>query len=471
MRLIPPNLDAGTKDAQTIDASHMARCAYSVPANFSLYWDTGFGGGAGLIVADIMIWEESQLFKNAVRQLDKAATVMNLDPNVLERLHTPKRALIVSVPVRMDDGRIKVFEGYRVHHNMSLGPAKGGIRYHHDVSLSEVAGLAMLMTFKCSLMGLPLGGAKGGIRVDPSKLSRGELQRMTRRYTTEILQFIGPDKDIPAPDVGTNGQTMAWLMDTYSQINGYAVPGVVTGKPIEVGGSLGREEATGRGVVYCLIEAAKHLNMNLDEKTRVVVQGYGNVGSAAARKIAKIGCKVVAISDVSGGIYNPAGLNLDDVNVWISKNKLLKGYPEAQAITNEQLLELPCEILIPAAMEGQITEKNAGRIQAKIIAEGANGPTTDAADDILAAKDVFVIPDILANGGGVTVSYFEWVQGIQQLFWSEKEVNNKLWDIMSAAFARVLKISLEKKCTMRTAALIAGIDRLSRAMLWRGFFP
>jgi len=418
-----------------------------------------------------MIWEQSPLFKNAVKQLDKAAAVMNLDPNILERLHTPKRALIVSVPVRMDDGHIKVFEGYRVHHNMSLGPAKGGIRYHHDVSLSEVAGLAMLMTFKCSLMGLPLGGAKGGIRVDPSKLSRNELQRMTRRYTTEILQFIGPDKDIPAPDVGTNGQTMAWMMDTYSQIHGYAVPGVVTGKPIEVGGSLGREEATGRGVVYCLIEAAKHLNISLDNKTRVVVQGYGNVGSAAARKIAKIGCTVVAVSDVSGGLYNPNGLDLDDLNAWITKNRLLKGYPEAKAISNEELLELPCEILIPAAMEGQITEKNAGKIQAKIIAEGANGPTTDAADDILAQRGIFVIPDILANGGGVTVSYFEWVQGIQQLFWSEKEVNNKLWDVMSAAFARVLKISLDKKCTMRTAALVAGIDRLSRAMLWRGFFP
>jgi glutamate dehydrogenase (NAD(P)+) len=418
-----------------------------------------------------MIWEESLLFKNAVKQLDKAATVINLDPNILERLHTPKRALIVSVPVRMDDGHIKVFEGYRVHHNMSLGPAKGGIRYHHDVSLSEVAGLAMLMTFKCSLMGLPLGGAKGGIRVDPSKLSRNELQRMTRRYTTEILQFIGPDKDIPAPDVGTNGQTMAWLMDTYSQIHGYAIPGVVTGKPIEVGGSLGREEATGRGVVYCLIEAAKHLNVNLDDKIRVVIQGYGNVGSAAARKISKIGCKVVAISDVSGGIHNANGLNLDDVQIWLDKNKLLKGYPEAQAVTNEQLLELPCDILIPAALEGQINEKNAGKIQAKIIAEGANGPTTDAADDILFQRGIFVIPDILANAGGVTVSYFEWVQGIQQLFWSEKEVNNKLWDIMSAAFARVLKISMEKKCTMRTAALVAGIDRLSRAMLWRGFFP
>ncbi|MBS1986194.1 MAG: Glu/Leu/Phe/Val dehydrogenase [Bdellovibrionales bacterium] len=418
-----------------------------------------------------MIWEESPLFQNAVKQLNRAADIMSLDPNIARRLQTPKRALIVSVPVRMDDGQIKVFEGYRVHHSMSLGPAKGGIRYHPDVSLSEVAGLAMLMTCKCALMNLPLGGAKGGIRVDPSKLSRGENQRMTRRYTTEIMSFIGPEKDIPAPDVGTNAQTMAWIVDTYSQIKGHAVPGVVTGKPIDCGGSLGREEATGRGVVYCLIEAAKHLNMNLDEKMRVVVQGYGNVGSAAARKIAKIGCKVVAISDVSGGIYNPNGLNLDDVNVWLAKNKILKGYPEAQVVSNKELLELPCDILIPAALENQITEQNAHKIQAKIIAEGANGPTTDAADTILHDRGIFVIPDILANAGGVTVSYFEWVQGIQQLFWSEKEVNNKLWDIMSAAFARVLNISKEKNCTMRSAALIAGIDRLSRAMLARGFFP
>lgn len=418
-----------------------------------------------------MIWEESPLFQNAVKQLNRAAGIMSLDPNITARLAMPKRALIVSVPVRMDDGHIQVFEGYRVHHNMSMGPAKGGIRYHPDVSLSEVAGLAMLMTFKCSLMNLPLGGAKGGIRVDPSKLSRAELQKMTRRYTTEILPLIGPEKDIPAPDVGTNAQTMAWIVDTYSQVHGYAIPGVVTGKPIDCGGSLGREEATGRGVVYCLIEAAKHLNLTLDEKMRVVVQGYGNVGSAAARKISKIGCKVVAISDVSCGLYNPAGLNLDDVNVWLSKHKVLKGFPDAQEVTNRELLELPCDILIPAALEGQINESNANKIQAKIIAEGANGPTTDGADAILSERGVFIIPDILANAGGVTVSYFEWVQGIQQLFWSEKEVNNKLWDIMSAAFARVLKISQEKKCTMRSAALIAGIDRLSRAMLARGFWP
>jgi glutamate dehydrogenase (NAD(P)+) len=418
-----------------------------------------------------MIWEESPLYKNSVKQLDRAAEIMGLDPNIHTRLHTPKRALIVSVPVRMDDGSVKVFEGYRVHHNMTLGPAKGGIRYHQDVSLSEVAALSMLMTFKCSLMGLPLGGAKGGVRVDPTKLSRNELQRMTRRYTTEILPFIGPDKDVPAPDVGTNSQTMAWLMDTYSQEIGHAVPGVVTGKPVEIGGSLGREEATGRGVVYCIIEAAKHLNMTLDSNIKVAIQGYGNVGSAAARKMEKIGCKIVAISDVSGGIYNERGLNLDDVGAYLAKNKVLKGYPEAQAISNADLLECQCDILIPAALENQITKENASRIKAKIIAEGANGPTTEEADAILYAAGKFLIPDILANAGGVTVSYFEWVQGLQQLFWTEKEVNNKLWDIMSATFQKVLKVSLEKKCSMRTASLIVSIGRLSKAMLLRGLFP
>lgn len=397
--------------------------------------------------------------------------MMNLDKNILRRLCTPKRSLIVSVPVRMDDGQIQVFEGYRVHHNMTLGPAKGGIRYHQDVSLSEVAGLAMLMSVKCSLMALPLGGAKGGIRVDPSKLSRGELQRLTRRYTSEIYSVIGPDKDIPAPDVGTNAQTMAWLMDTYSQQTGYAVPGVVTGKPIEIGGSLGRVEATGRGVVYCLIEAARVLGKDLNENVRIAIQGYGNVGSAAAKKIQKIGCKVVAVSDVSGGIYNPNGLDLDAVNKHVQETKYLKGYKDADAITNEELIAVDCDILIPAALEGQIHAGNAGSIKAKIIAEGANGPTTIEADKILHERGVYLIPDILANAGGVTVSYFEWVQGLQQLFWSEKEVNNKLWDIMSNAFERVHTISKEKKIDMRTAAMVAGLDRLSKAMLSRGFFP
>lgn len=418
-----------------------------------------------------MIWEESSLFKNAVKQVDAAAQMMKLDPNVLTRFHSPKRSIIVSVPVRMDDGHIEVFEGYRVHHNMSLGPAKGGIRFHPDVNLSEVAGLAMLMTFKCALMQLPLGGAKGGIRVDPHKLSRNELQHLTRRYTTEIMPFIGPESDIPAPDVGTNAQVMAWIVDTYSQIKGYAVPGVVTGKPVEIGGSLGRVEATGRGVVYTLIEASKRENLDLDDNCRVVIQGYGNVGAAAAKKISKIGPKVVAVSDVSGGIHNKNGLDLDDVNAYLTKNRTLDGYPEAEPVSNSDLLELPCEILILAALEGQITELNADRIKAKIIAEGANGPTTTSADEILNERGVLVIPDVLANAGGVTVSYFEWVQGLQKLFWSEKEVNNKLWDIMSSTYNRVHDRAEQEKCSLRTAALLASIDHLSKAMLLRGFFP
>ena len=418
-----------------------------------------------------MIWEESSLFKNAALQLDKAAGMMDLDPNILTRLHTPKRSIIVSVPVRMDDGHVEVFEGYRVHHNMSLGPAKGGIRYHPDVNLSEVAGLAMLMSFKCALMQLPLGGAKGGIRVNPHLLSRHEKQRMTRRYTTEIMPFIGPEQDIPAPDVGTDAQTMAWIVDTYSQIKGYAVPGVVTGKPVEIGGSLGRVEATGRGVVYTIIEGAKRANIELDETTRVVVQGYGNVGAAAAKKMSKIGCKITAVSDVSGGIHNANGLDLDDLNAYLTKNRTLEGYPEAEKITNTELLESDCDVLILAALEGQITDQNADRIKAKIIAEGANGPTTDSADDILRGNGVLVIPDVLCNAGGVTVSYFEWVQGLQKLFWSEKEVNNKLWDIMSVTYHRVHNISEERNCTLRTAALLASIEHLSGAMLKRGFFP
>lgn len=416
-------------------------------------------------------WTGSELYKNALKQFDKAAELMKLDPNVRDRLRHPKRCLVVSVPVRMDDGTIKNFAGYRVQHNMTLGPGKGGLRYHPTVSLSEISGLAMLMTFKCSLMDLPLGGSKGGIRCDPNVLSRGEKQRMTRRYTTEILPFIGPDKDVPAPDIGTNSQIMAWIMDTYSQEVGYAVPGVVTGKPIEIGGSLGREEATGRGVVYCIIEAAKHLNINLDEKIRVAIQGFGNVGSSAARKMHKIGCKVIAISDVKTGIYNKNGLDIDEASKYVRQNQYLKGFPGGEEITNEEILELDCDILIPAAIENVIAIKNASKIKTKILAEGANGPTSIEADDILLDKGIFIVPDVLANAGGVIVSYFEWVQGIQKLFWTEKEVNQRLFELMSNAFGKVLSVSEQYKTDTRTAALISGVSRLSRAMLWRGFFP
>ncbi|MBI2027524.1 MAG: Glu/Leu/Phe/Val dehydrogenase [Deltaproteobacteria bacterium] len=416
-------------------------------------------------------WENSELFKNTTHLFHHAARKMNLDPNIEERLKWPKRAIVVSVPVRLDDLTIKTFIGYRVQHNMTLGPAKGGIRYHPDVDLSETTALAMLMTFKCSVVGLPLGGAKGGVRCDPTAMSRNELQRLTRRYTSEISNFIGPTKDVPAPDIGTDQQTMAWMMDTYSQEVGFAIPDVVTGKPIEIGGSLGRTDATGRGVVYALMEAAKYLDIALDENINVVVQGFGKVGNSAARKIEKIGCKVVAISDVSGGIYNKKGLNLDALEKYVKDNGTMKGSPDGDFVTNEEILELPCHILVPAAISNQITEKNASRIQCKIIAEGANGPTTFEADQILHDKNVFTIPDIVANAGGVTVSYFEWVQGIQKLFWSEKEVNNRLWNIMSDAFRRVVQTAEELKVDMRTASYITSLRKLSRAMLWRGFFP
>jgi len=411
------------------------------------------------------------LYKNALKQLDLACTAMKLDPNVAARLKYPKRALIVSVPVRMDDKSIKVFEGYRVQHSLTLGPGKGGIRYHSSVTLSETAALAMLMTLKCALFRLPLGGAKGGVRCNPNQMSRQEKQNLTRRYTSEISNIIGPDKDIPAPDIGTDEQTMAWMMDTYSQELGFAVPGVVTGKPLEIGGSLGRTDATGQGVAYTIMSAAKHLNMTLDKNTTVIVQGYGKVGSSAARKMDKIGCKIIAVSDENGGIYNPKGLDLQKLHEHLDTKKPLTSFPDAQSVTNTELLELKCDILIPAAVESQITEKNAAKIKCKILAEGANSPTTLGADPILFDKGIFVIPDILANAGGVTVSYFEWVQGLQMFFWDEKEVHNRLWNIMDTTFERVLAVHKEYNVNMRTAALISALKHLSKAMLVRGFFP
>jgi glutamate dehydrogenase (NAD(P)+) len=410
-------------------------------------------------------------------QLEEAAKTMRLDPNIAERLMVPKRALIVSVPIRLDDGTIKCFEGYRVQHNMTLGPGKGGIRFHPEVNLSEVAGLAMLMTFKCSLVGLPLGGAKGGIRVDPSKLSRQEAQALTRRYTSEINMIIGPDKDIPAPDVGTDAQHMAWMMDTYSQEKGFAIPGVVTGKPIEIGGSLGRAESTGRGVVYTIQHAANHLKAagkpgpKMDGSTTVSVHGFGKVGAIAALEIHQLGTKVVAVSDVSGGLYNPKGLNIPEVVNYMNKYRTLDGYKEADKISNEDLLAIPVDVLIPAAIDGVITSKNVSKVKATIIAEGANGPITTDALTELENRGVFIIPDVLCNAGGVIVSYFEWVQGMQNFFWSEREVNEKLAEVMSNAFKKVMDVQAKHRCGMKTAALISGVDRLNRAMLLRGLFP
>lgn len=416
---------------------------------------------------------DSPLFLQVQADFERVGNLVNLDKNILQKLRVPERAIIVSIPFRMDDGSVRIVVGYRVQHNDTLGPCKGGIRYHPSVDLGEVTALAMKMTWKSAIVGLPLGGAKGGVAVDPTPLSRQELQRLTRRYTMEILNFIGPDSDIPAPDMGTNEQVMAWIMDTYSQHKGYAVPGVVTGKPIDIGGSLGRKEAPGRGVVYTIISAAEKIKLKLNSKVRVAVQGFGQVGAAAARKIEKIGCKIVAVSDVAGGVYNPKGLSYDSLAAYLTQNKTLQGYPEGEAVTNEELLELDCDILIPAAVESVIHQKNVQKLKCRILAEGANGPTTNEAAAFLREHQdqIFVCPDILANAGGVIVSYFEWVQDLQNLFWKEKEINHRLWEMMSDAFERVYAVSREEKVDMRTAALMTAIRKVSSAMLTRGLYP
>jgi glutamate dehydrogenase (NAD(P)+) len=405
----------------------------------------------------------------AIQQFDIAAARLGLDGNVAARLRRPDRAMIVSVPTRMDDDRVHVFTGYRVQHNDVLGPFKGGIRYHPAVNLGEVSALAMWMTWKCALVGLPLGGAKGGIACDPAELSRRELQSMTRRYTAEILNFIGPEVDVPAPDMGTNEQVMAWIMDTFSQHKGHAVPEVVTGKPVAIGGTLGRREATGRGVVYTIIEAATHLGIDLSKCT-AAVQGFGNVGSVVAKELAGIGVKIIGVSDRTGGFYEPNGLPVERLLEVADKNHSLEGFAHGAKISNAELLELKCDILVPAALEMQITKANVNRLQCRILAEGANGPTTLEADAILKEREIFMIPDILANAGGVVVSYFEWVQDLQNFFWTEEEVNRKLRDILIKAFRAVLDKSQRQKVDMRLAALMIGIERVERAMLWRGLY-
>ena len=405
----------------------------------------------------------------AIEQFDAAAHKLSVDPNVAGRLRRPDRALIVSVPTRMDDGRVHVFTGYRVQHNDVLGPFKGGVRYHPAVTLGEVSALAMWMTWKCSLVGLPLGGAKGGIACDPAELSRNELQSMTRRFTAEIINVIGPEVDVPAPDMGTNEQVMAWIMDTYSQHKGHAVPEIVTGKPVAIGGTLGRREATGRGVVFTILEAAKHLNLDLTHCT-AVVQGFGNVGSVAAKELAKIGVKIIGVADRTGGFFDAKGLPIEKLLEVADKNHSLERCPYGENISNQELLELKCDVLVPAALELQITEVNAPRLQCRIVAEGANGPTTPQADAILRERGIFLIPDVLANAGGVVVSYFEWVQDLQNFFWTEEEVNSKLRDILGKAFNQVLAMSQKHAVDMRMAALMIGIDRVVRAMLWRGLY-
>jgi len=413
----------------------------------------------------------SPMFRLAHQQFLKAAQIIDLDDNIRERLLFPQRTLVVTFPFRRDEyAEVETVFGYRVQHVLSMGPTKGGVRYHQDVTLGEVSALAMWMTWKCALMHLPFGGAKGGVRIDPTGLSRRELQRLTRRYTSEISGMIGPDRDIPAPDLGTNEQVMAWMMDTFSQQVGHPVPAVVTGKPVVLGGSLGRKEATGRGLVYLIQESASQVGIDLDKST-AVIQGFGNVGSNTARFLEALGVKIIAVSDVATAIQNPAGLAVSSLLEHVERHKTLQGFTGGEAMTNAEMLELPCDILVPAALQNQITAENAPRLNCRLLAEGANGPTTLAADEILNRRGIFVLPDILGNAGGVTVSYFEWVQDTQNYTWSLDDINSRLHKIMTDAYRRTMVRAKRDSLDMRTAALVEGILRVSEAKLARGLFP
>jgi len=406
----------------------------------------------------------------AMENFDSAADVLGLDDSTREMIKYPERVLTVTVPVRMDDGHIHRFEGYRVQHSSVRGPSKGGIRYHPQVTLDEVKALATWMTWKCAVVNIPFGGGKGGVTCDPKHMSPGELERMTRRYTSAILPLIGPEQDIPAPDVYTNPQTMAWIMDTYSMTKGYPIPGVVTGKPISLGGSLGRNEATGRGVFYTVESACKHLNLPLKD-ARVVVQGFGNAGTVAAQLLHEAGAKVVAVSDSTGCVYNRDGLNIPELIHMKTLCGHVDGFPESEPMQPQELLALPCEILVPAALENTIHAENANLVRARIVAEAANGPLTPAADRILEGKGTFIIPDILCNAGGVTVSYFEWVQDEQHLFWEAQDIYSRLERVMKTAFRDVLKIHTERNVPMRIAANMLGIGRVAEAVQIRGIYP
>jgi glutamate dehydrogenase (NAD(P)+) len=414
--------------------------------------------------------EERSAYAIAIRQLEAAAYYLNLDRSLLEVLKHPRRELIVNFPVKMDDGSIRVFTGYRVHHNPARGPAKGGIRYHPEVTLDETRALAMWMTWKCAVVNIPYSGAKGGVVCDPKRLSIHELENLTRRYITEISIMVGPESDIPAPDIGTNPQVMAWIMDTYSMHKGYTVPAVVTGKPVAIGGSEGRLEATGRGVTVVAHEAAKMLGFGL-EGARVVIQGFGNVGSATAKLMHQAGAKVVAISDARGGIYNPNGLDIPSLLHCAGRDGCIQAYRDADHITNKELLELPCDILVPAAIHGVITSENAHNIRARILVEAANGPVTPDADRILQDNGVLVVPDILANAGGVVVSYFEWVQDLQAFFWEEDEVNARLEKVMRRSFEHVRQVAEKNKVDLRMGAYIIGVQRVAEATTIRGIYP
>lgn len=407
----------------------------------------------------------------ARRQLEVAARYLDLDDGLVQVLGRPKRAVVVNFPVLMDSGEVRVFEGYRVQHNAGRGPTKGGLRFHPEVDLDETTALAMWMTWKCAVVNIPYGGAKGGVKVNTKEMSQRELEKLTRRFISEINIVVGERSDIPAPDIGTNSKVMGWIMDTLSMQAGFTTPGVVTGKPIELGGSEGRVEATGRGVIVCAIEACHMMNMNF-EGSRVVVQGFGNVGSVAARLAEREGAKVIAVSDTTGGIYNPNGLPITDLyHKYSGVEGGIQNYTDCEKITNAELLELECDILIPAAIQAQITRENAPRIKAKLVVEGANGPTTPDADQILSDRGVLVVPDILANAGGVIVSYFEWVQDLQNFFWEEDQVNDRLARIMRAAYGPVAHTMREHKTDMRTAAMIIGVKRVAEATLMRGIFP
>lgn len=406
----------------------------------------------------------------AISQFDEAADRLGLSQAMRAILRKPKRELIVNFPVRMDNGDIEMFTGYRVQHNINRGPAKGGIRFSPEVSLDEVRALAMWMTWKCAVVGIPFGGAKGGVLCDPSKMSRAEIERLSRRYATEISILIGPNSDIPAPDMNTNPQIMGWMMDTFSMHQGYSVPAVITGKPLAIGGSEGRLEATARGVQFVTREAMLDLGMK-PEECSVVVQGFGNVGSISARLLHELGCKVVGLSDVSGGVYNPHGIDVHNALHYSNEHGKLKGLPNTEPVSNAELLVLPCDILIPAALENQLTEKNAAQVKARLIIEAANGPTTPEADRILNDRGIVVVPDILANAGGVTVSYFEWVQDLQRFFWAENEINNRLESIMTRAYRAVHNKAVEQEANLRMGAYLLAVATVAEATEIRGVYP
>jgi glutamate dehydrogenase (NAD(P)+) len=428
------------------------------------------GNGNGRLHTPIPVYGNSPTFQMACKQLESVAEHIDIDAGVLERLHTPRRAMVVAVPTRMEDGHTEVFTGFRVQHSLTSGPSKGGLRYHPSVDLGEVAALAMWMSWKCGIMGLPFGGAKGGISCDPAALSRGELERMTRRFTEEMLPIIGPREDVMAPDLGTDEQVMAWIMDTYSMSVGHTMPEIVTGKPVELGGCVGRREATGRGAVYLIMEGLKELNLKPGEST-TVVQGFGNVGLVICQELVSRGLRLLAVSDRTGAIRHERGIDVAALSRHVAEGKPLVEFLGAERIAPADLFKIPCTVLAPAALERVITGANAAQLRCRILAEGANGPTTPEADAVLKDSDIYIIPDVLCNAGGVTVSYFEWVQDIQQFFWSEETVNEKLEELMLRAFHRVRNLAVERKLTNRMAALSLGVMKVAKEKMRRGLYP